>query len=105
MTATVQYWDTANWVTSTTDSNTSLTLGVVAGSYQRKTGGAWTVTPPAAASLITAGVLDYNLSSGGGTGSVDIQSSSPTYLPSINGRATFGVYKGTNEFIYLRENY
>jgi MSHA biogenesis protein MshQ len=104
MTATVQYWSGMSWVTSATDSVTNLVLGVVTGSYQRKTGGAWTVTPPS--SNTVAGVLNYKLSSGGGTGSVNIQANAPTYLlPSTIGRATFGVYKGANEFIYLRENY
>jgi MSHA biogenesis protein MshQ len=103
MTATVQYWSGMSWVTSATDSVTNLVLGVVTGSYQRKTGGAWTVAPPS--SKAVAGVLNYKLSSGGGTGSVDIQGNAPAYLPSTIGRATFGVYKGANEFIYLRENY
>ncbi len=103
MTATVQYYNGTNWVTSTTDSVTSLTLA--AGNYQRKTGGAWTVTPPSG-SAVSAGVLNYTLSSGGGTGSVDITATTPAWLlPGTTGRATFGVYKGNNEFIYLRENY
>ena len=102
MTATVQYYNGTNWVTSTTDSVTSLTLA--AGNYQRKTGGAWTVTPPVS-STVSAGVLNYTLSSGGGTGSVDITATAPAWLPGNTGRATFGVYKGNNEFIYLRENY
>ncbi|OGS90373.1 MAG: hypothetical protein A2Z95_03175 [Gallionellales bacterium GWA2_60_18] len=102
MTATVQYYNGSNWVTSATDSVSSLTLAD--GSYQRKTGGAWTVTPPSGSS-VSAGVLNYTLSSSGGTGSVDISATIPAWLPGNTGRATFGVYKGNNEFIYLRENY
>jgi hypothetical protein len=37
-------------------------------------------------------------------GSVDVTVTAPTYLPGT-GRATFGVYKGSNEFIYQREAY
>jgi len=64
---------------------------------------------------VSAGVLSYKLSSSGGTGSVDISASAPVHLltgnngasvnPSNTGRATFGVFKGNEEFIYLREMY
>jgi len=115
MTATVQYHDGANWLTSLTDSVTSLTLGL--SNYQCKTGCAWTTTPTPAGGQAIAGILSFKLSkpSGGGTGSVDVSISAPGYLlagsngaavnPSKAGRATFGVYKGNSEFIYLRETY
>lgn len=115
MTATVQYYDGANWTTSLTDNVTTLTLGL--SNYQCKTGCAWTTTMTPSGGQITAGVLSLNLSkpSGGGTGSVDLSITAPDYLlessnelninPSISGRATFGVYKGNSEFIYLRESY
>jgi hypothetical protein len=115
MAATVQYYDGASWLTSVTDSVTSLTVGV--SNYQCKTGCPWTTTPTPASGAITAGILAFKLSkpTGGGTGSVDVSVSAPDYLlagsngagtnPSNKARATFGVYKGSNEFIYLREVY
>lgn len=102
LTATAEYWDGADWAVSADDNETSLTLN--AANYQYKTGGTWVVAPPANAT-VTAGILNYTLSSGSGTGSVDISVSLPTYLPGNTARATFGVYKGNKEFIYLRENY
>ena len=115
MTATVQYYNGTNWLTSLTDSVTSLTLGL--SNYQCKTGCAWTTTPTPAGGPVISGILSFKLSkpTSGGTGSVDVSISAPNYLlagsngaavnPSIAGRATFGVYKGNNEFIYLRETY
>ncbi len=103
MTATVEFYNGSSWLTSVTD-NVSV-LGLTASNYHRKSGGTWTVTPPASG-VVTAGLLKFNLSSGGGTGSVDISATTPGYLlPSKLGRATFGVYKGGSELIYLRENY
>ncbi|MGA7593579.1 MAG: DUF6701 domain-containing protein, partial [Gallionella sp.] len=114
MNASVQYYDGTFWRTSLTDSVTSLTLNL--SNYQRKTG-AWTTTPSPASGQIVAGILSFILSAptGGGTGSVDVGIGAPTYLlagsnsagdnPTLVGRATFGVYKGPNKFIYLREVY
>jgi len=115
MSATVQYHNGTNWLTSLTDSVTSLTLGLF--NYQCKTGCAWTTTPTPAGGQVIAGILSFKLSkpTGGGTGSVDVSITTPNYLlagsngaavnPSKAGRATFGVFKGNNEFIYLRETY
>lgn len=115
MSATVQYYDGTSWSTSLTDSVTSLTLGL--SNYQCKTGCAWTTAPIPASGQVIAGILSFQLSqpSGGGTGSVDASINAPDYLlagsngaganPSKAGRATFGVYKGNREFIYLREAY
>jgi hypothetical protein len=42
----------------------------------------------------------------GGTGNAIINFvTPPSYLPVITGTATFGIYKGSKEFIYLREAY
>lgn len=64
---------------------------------------------------VTNGVKSFILNKPMVAGSVNISLSAPGYLlagsngagvnPSKAGRATFGVYKGANEFIYLRENY
>ncbi|MGB9092693.1 MAG: DUF6701 domain-containing protein, partial [Gallionella sp.] len=115
MKAWVQYYDGTFWQTSLTDSVTSLTLSL--SNYQRKTGGAWTTTPSPASGQVVAGIMSFILSAptGGGTGSVDVGISAPSYLlagsngagvnPNKPGRATFGVYKGSSKFIYLREDY
>ncbi|MDO8291699.1 MAG: hypothetical protein Q7T29_02335 [Gallionella sp.] len=122
MTATVQYWNSANWVTSTTDNATSFDtrLNTAGGNVvpvivklplalgNISVVGAGVVT-------VANGVRVFNLDSPNVTGSADISLNAPSYLlagsnvagvnPSRAGRATFGVYKGANEFIYLRENY
>lgn len=104
-----------NWLTSATDSVSSLTFGSPF-NYQRITGGAWTTSTPAGGQ-VTAGVLPFTLTkpTGGGTGSVDVSISAPDYFltgsnvqlvnPSNTARATFGIYKGNSKFIYIRELY
>lgn len=110
MSATVQYYDGSNWSTSHTDNITSLTLALTPCC-------AWTTAPTPASGQVDAGVMAFKLSkpSGGGTGTVDVSISTPSYLlggsngagvdPSKPGRATFGIYRSNKEFIYLRESY
>lgn len=111
--ATAQYWDGAAFVTSATDSISSFAAtDVTFGSYYKNLAAGETsvVTPPASV-VFANGIASYQLakpSGGDGNydGSVDMTISVPGYLPtSAAARATFGVYKGANEFIYLRENY
>ncbi len=112
-TATVQYWNGSNYVTSNTDSLTTFyNTNVVFSNWQKNintvnypNSGATSVTP--ASVMFTNGVGSFKLSAPGAgkNGSVDLTTNAPTYLPSTTGRATFGVYKGKNEFIFLRENY
>jgi MSHA biogenesis protein MshQ len=113
--ATAQYWNAASgWVTSSTDSVSSFTAGnVVFGNWQKSspaspwtTGSTSVVTPPASV-VFNKGAGSFNLVTpgAGNTGSVDMNINVPSYLPSNTARATFGVYKGPSEFIYLRENY
>jgi MSHA biogenesis protein MshQ len=102
-------------VTSITDSITTFaSSNVVFATWQKlttasswATGSTSVVTPPASV-VFTSGAGSFKLSAPGSgkTGSVDMTTNTPTYLPNTTaGRATFGVYKGANEFIYLRENY
>lgn len=110
MTATVQYYNGTNWLTSTTDDvtsfNTNLSTGggnivatiVIGLASGVSVSGAGVVT-------VTGGVKTFTLNKPLVTGSADISLNAPSYLPSVRGRATFGVYKGNNEFIYLRETY
>lgn len=110
MTATVQYYSGTNWVTSTTDSvtafNTNLSTAggnvvptIVAGplaSGNISVVGAGAVT-------VTNGVKIFTLNKPGVTGSAGISLNAPIYLPTVTGRATFGIYK--SPLIYRRENY
>ena len=112
---TAQYWKDAasGWLTSTTDSVSSfVATNVLFGNYQKNltainypNSGATSVTP---ASIVFAnGVASYTLAKPGtgNNGSVDMNTNAPSYLPSNTARATFGIYKNANEFIYLREMY
>jgi MSHA biogenesis protein MshQ len=115
----VQYYNGASWLTSTTDNVTSFNSDLTAN------GGNLISTPVkgalainvanAGASQVAGGVRTITLAAPGAAGSVDLTLNAPTYLlggsniaganPSNAGRATFGIYKGANEFIYQRENY
>lgn len=120
LTATVQYWNSTSWVTSTTDSitqfNTKLSTagGNIVTAIVTGLGSGVSVATPGMVT-VAAGATTFTLNKPGVVGSTDISMNAPSYLlgssngagvnPSKAGRATFGVYKGPNEFIYLRENY
>lgn len=123
LTATVQYWNSASWVTSTTDSitqfNTNLITsgGNIVATILNGLGSGVSVATPGMVTVASGvnPVNTFTLNKPGIVGSADISLNAPSYLlgssngagvnPSKAGRATFGVYKGPNEFIYLRENY
>ena len=116
LTTTAQYYQSvaAGWVTSTTDSATQFNskLSTAGGNVQ-----ATIVKGPLAlanVSVVTpglvtfaSGVKTFTLAVPNVVGSVDLSIVTvPSYLlPGISGRATFGVYKGKNDFIYQREAY
>ena len=110
---TAQYWDGTNYVTSMTDSLTTFsTSNVVINNLQLKPASSTLtiakVTPnPVVAVPFSNGAGSFRLAAPGvnATGSVNLTTNAPSYLPSNTARATFGVYKGNNNFIYLRENY
>lgn len=109
LTATVQYWNDVNWVTSTTDNvtqfNTNLSMtGNIVANIISGLGGGISVASPGVVT-VTGGEQTFILNKSVVPGSVDISLNAPGYLPSQAGRATFGVYKGTKEFIFQRENY
>ena len=103
---TVQFYDGALWKTSTTDGVTSLTL---AASYNVIKGPDTTgTTTPTGMTAWLNGTRQIQLGkpTAGGTGNATITLvTPPSYLPVITGTATFGIYKGGKEFIYLREAY
>ncbi len=110
MTATVQYYDAAgNWVTSTTDDATSFNTASDVGKtiVQGPLTGADISVASAGLSVVIGGMKDFTLNppGTGKTGRADISITAPTYLQSVAGRATFGVYQGNPNFIYRRESY
>jgi MSHA biogenesis protein MshQ len=98
----LQYWNGSTYVSSADDVGTIIAIAL--SNYQLPlTSGSTiaTLTQP------TLGVGQVNLSAPGAgkNGSVDVTVTSPAYLPSAGGRATFGVYRNNNSIIYMRENY
>lgn len=114
---TVQYWDGASYVTSSTD-NVSKFFTTATGltfSNCQKLPPSMTALPycppatlPTPASVVFInGTGSFTLSKpdSGNTGSVNMNIISPSYLGSNTARATFGIYSGNRSFIYLRERY
>lgn len=110
MTATVQYYNGTNWVTSATDNATQFDTGLstaggnLVATIIKGPLVAVAVAGPASAT-VSGGAHIFTLARPGVAGAADVSLNAPAWLPSNAARATFGVYKGNNEFIYLRENY
>ncbi|MDO8311370.1 MAG: hypothetical protein Q7T25_05465 [Sideroxyarcus sp.] len=98
----LEYWNGTGYATNVDD-----TLSVLAFTLGNYTSGLNAGETILTAPLFVSGVGQLMLSApgSGNSGSVDVTATSPSYLPGDAGRAIFGVYKGTNEFIYLREAY
>jgi MSHA biogenesis protein MshQ len=122
LTVTAQYYNSAlSWVVSSMDSVTSFAVSAIVPTI---------VTSPltlgnlseavvgdtCANNVFCSGVKQFKLSnSANAAGSANISLNAPNYLlsgsngagvnPSISGQATFGVYKGNSNFIYMRESY
>ncbi|MDD5029969.1 MAG: hypothetical protein PHH58_10785 [Rhodoferax sp.] len=100
---TVQYYNGTSWVTSSADSLSAPggsvnTAGVTGATLCTGLG---FVTTPAA---VVSGLGSFTLTRPtNGRCSADVTLTAPGYLPSLAGRATFGVYK--SPLIYRRENY
>jgi MSHA biogenesis protein MshQ len=98
----IEYWNGGAYVKSANDVGTvaAIALGTYHGNL---TAGMTTAT----LSALSGGVGRISLTAPGANhnGSVDVTAPVPAYLPSNTGRATFGVYQGRKEFIYMRENY
>ena len=103
MKATAQYYSGASWLTSIVDSISApggtVSAAAVTGSTLC-TGLGFVATPMP----LVSGIGSFTLTKPtNGRCSADITLSSPSYLPSVSGRATFGIYK--SPLIYRRENY
>ncbi len=118
LTAAVQYWTGNGYVTSTTDNVDTLTagnvtrsLGTCAPGYLLASG-VCSTTLGTISSITSVSADVYSIKLGapgaGNSGSENLNINAggwPAWLPSVPGRATFGMYKGSNQFIYLREAY
>lgn len=107
--ATAQYYTATGWLNSTTDSVTQLTL-----SYGGTISTSATVSP--ANRILSLGSLSIKLGAPNASGVVTVtpavDPASPGNPPFstgsgtvIPGKATFGIYKNNNGFIYRRESY
>lgn len=121
-----QYWNSAAFVTNTADNCTTLTANnikltttltgvnaTVGGAFYLGVGSLTLTKPTPAAKGVVALCVDLDNS---GTGDTTCVASAPfaaipylhtgtAYDKDPTAQATFGVYKGHNEFIYMRENY
>jgi len=124
---TAQYWNASSYYdTSTTDNSTSFVVAtptapsvVNFGNYKLNLSAISVVGSPKTVTL-SSGVGGFTLAAPGAgkNGSVDMSIPAVTgtncyvspvplgcYLPSNKARATFGIYKGSDHIIYMRENY
>ncbi len=103
--ALAQYYDGAAWKSSSTDNASSLTIAAAYDVMNGATKTGTTVPNPTGAATLTGGVLSIVLGAPGAgvTGTATVSPTAPAYLPVTAGAATFGVYKGSREFIYQRE--
>lgn len=112
----VQYWNGSNYVTNTLDNNSRFTPGNVqlANYLGNLTNGETSVVGTPSSISFVNGVAQYLLAKPGGGdgqygGSVDMSINLPAsglgFLTGNTGRARFGVFKGSKQFIYMRENF
>lgn len=104
LTATAQYYGASGWTNSLTDNATTVGL---ASTYAvvPAAGTTGSTTPSPQNGAVTGGQLSIKLSKPGTKGIATIAPLAHSYMTTTSGTATFGVYKGANEFIYLRESY
>jgi len=113
ITATAQYWNGSAYVTNILDNNTRFTVSAdpdLTLSNRQNLVANPTVQGTAPVSVdMVSGVGAFTFNNTNASGSVDFGISTASalnnYLPSTPARATFGIYKGNNKFIYTRELY
>lgn len=108
---TIQYWDGAQWVLSSTDGvtqiNTNLTTsgGNLAAGIVSGLGGGVGVSGAGLKTVASGQLQNFTLNRPNATGVANLSFNAPTWLSIQSGQVTFGIYKGGKEFIYLREAY
>lgn len=105
VTASLEFFNGNRWVASADDNLTTMNSGtaLLASNVIAPLASVTAYNPGIVAA--NAGMLAFRLNKPGVAGSADLSLTAPAYLPSVAGRITFGVYKGANQFIYLREAY
>ncbi len=106
----IQYYSAGGWITNPDDTCTAVPATSAIGLSNYKGGltstsvTAVTLPPSNGAGFITLAKPNPKLSS---SGSVSVTPpTAPTWLqPSVPGVATFSIFNGAKEFIYMRENY
>ncbi|MEO8343743.1 MAG: DUF6701 domain-containing protein, partial [Gallionella sp.] len=123
-----QYWNGISFVTNTADNCTTLVanniklttppagVSATVGAFTSGVG-SLSLSPPTSSAKVAVDLcVDLSSDPAGGTVCVATTSAGMPYLQGLwapgtsynndpGARATFGVYKGADEFIYLRENY
>ena len=113
LTATAQYWDGNDFITNILDDESQFNTQLApTGNLQAVIAKAPLAlgninAAPAGVIAFTNGVAAFRLLAPNvaGSANLSIMNTHNYLLPSVAGRATFGVYKGANEIIYMRENY
>lgn len=103
---TTQYWNGSGYITNRDDNNTLLAATDISFNNYKLNLNAGETTVSGMPPPFVNGLSQIILSrpGAGNSGSVDLQTTAPSYLPSTTTRATFGIYKG-GPLIYQRENY
>ncbi len=106
----IQYFDGA-WKLSSTDSvtqiNTNLTTagGNLVTVINSGLGSGVSVSGAGVKTVAAGQLQNFTLNRPNVPGVVTLSFNAPLWLQSIQGQVTFGIYKGTSEFIYQRESY
>lgn len=105
---TIQYWDGAKWVLSSTDGVTQINTNLVAAGGNLVASivsglGSGVSASGAGLKTVTGGQLqNFTVNRPNVTGVVDLSFNAPAWLLQKAGQATFGIYKGSDLFIYTR---
>jgi len=112
---TAEYYDGTSYVTSSADyiskfntadlTFTNCQLLSAASTWPATCPPPTSPSPASVAFVNGAGSFTLSAPGANNTGSVDMNISVPSYLPSNTARATFGVYNNNSDFIYMREQY
>jgi MSHA biogenesis protein MshQ len=109
---TVQLFDGTQWRVSTTDSSTQMNTNKTVVGNISTAGLAVNVKAPATKTITSGNLVGFKLAAPNvaGKATVSVVNSAANNLDylltnMITGEATFGIYKGSNEFIYMREAY